>query len=267
MNEDSIVKYIVSCKEESEDARLDREKVWAKCWDAFNCKQDYTKKDDWQSKIFLPKTNTFIEQATSAIKKALVYNPNLKFFSVEGVEEKDKKTAPLIEDLIKFWFKRIDFVSTFTNATRIGFITGYEPVKLFWKKEPVYKLSKQTDGEGVSSISPEKQWDSRLCIVPIDPANIFPDPIIDGTSKPKYKIERNWVDFSDIKKLQEEGIYKNIKEVETDYTDEDYKEQMEKFGIDTSQVNYQPTNTVQDFRTSITTITQKQAINISTLID
>ena len=35
------------------------------------------------------------------------------------------------------------------------------------------------------------------------------------------------------------------------------KDQMEKFGIDTSKVNYQPMNTVQDFRTSITTITQK----------
>lgn len=35
------------------------------------------------------------------------------------------------------------------------------------------------------------------------------------------------------------------------------KEQMEKFGIDTSKVNYQPTNTVQDFRTSVTTITTK----------
>ena len=32
---------------------------------------------------------------------------------------------------------------------------------------------------------------------------------------------------------------------------------MEKFGIDTSKVNYQPMNTVQDFRTSVTTITQK----------
>jgi len=35
------------------------------------------------------------------------------------------------------------------------------------------------------------------------------------------------------------------------------KEQMEKFGIDTTKVNYQPMNTVQDFRTSVTTITQK----------
>lgn len=35
------------------------------------------------------------------------------------------------------------------------------------------------------------------------------------------------------------------------------REQMEKFGIDTSLVNYQPVNTVQDFRTSVTTITQK----------
>ena len=35
------------------------------------------------------------------------------------------------------------------------------------------------------------------------------------------------------------------------------KEQMIKFGIDITKVNYQPMNTVQDFRTSITTITQK----------
>lgn len=35
------------------------------------------------------------------------------------------------------------------------------------------------------------------------------------------------------------------------------KDLMIKFGIDTSKVNYQPVNTVQDFRTSITTITAK----------
>lgn len=35
------------------------------------------------------------------------------------------------------------------------------------------------------------------------------------------------------------------------------KEQMIKFGIDISKVNYQPINTVQEFRTSITTITHK----------
>ena len=35
------------------------------------------------------------------------------------------------------------------------------------------------------------------------------------------------------------------------------KEQMIKFGIDITKVNYQPINTVQEFRTSITTITQK----------
>ena len=35
------------------------------------------------------------------------------------------------------------------------------------------------------------------------------------------------------------------------------KEQMKKFNIDTTQVNYQPVNTVQEFRTSVTTITQK----------
>lgn len=35
------------------------------------------------------------------------------------------------------------------------------------------------------------------------------------------------------------------------------KELMDKFGIDTSRVNYQPINTVQEFRTSVTTITMK----------
>lgn len=35
------------------------------------------------------------------------------------------------------------------------------------------------------------------------------------------------------------------------------REQMIKFGIDTSKVNYQPVNTVQDFRQSITTLTKR----------
>ena len=35
------------------------------------------------------------------------------------------------------------------------------------------------------------------------------------------------------------------------------KDQMEKFQIDTTKVNYQPVNTVQEFRQSVTTITKK----------
>ena len=35
------------------------------------------------------------------------------------------------------------------------------------------------------------------------------------------------------------------------------RDQMKKFGIDTTKVNYQPVNTVQDFRTSVTRITKK----------
>jgi RecA/RadA recombinase len=35
------------------------------------------------------------------------------------------------------------------------------------------------------------------------------------------------------------------------------KDQMEKFGIDVTKVNYQPINTVQEFRTSVTTLTSK----------
>ena len=35
------------------------------------------------------------------------------------------------------------------------------------------------------------------------------------------------------------------------------KDQMEKFGIDVAKVNYQPINTVQEFRTSVTTLTSK----------
>jgi len=35
------------------------------------------------------------------------------------------------------------------------------------------------------------------------------------------------------------------------------RELMKKFGIDTNKVNYQPCNTVQEFRTSVTTITSK----------
>lgn len=35
------------------------------------------------------------------------------------------------------------------------------------------------------------------------------------------------------------------------------KELMKKFGIDTTKINYQPVNTVQEFRTSVTTITKK----------
>lgn len=232
MDEKDIVKYVVDCRKEAEDARADIERQWSAAWDAYNCKQDYSEKREWQARVFIPKAFTHVEQATAAIKRALMYHPNMAFFSVEPVLQAEMERAKLVEKLLRFWFHRSHFVDRFVDACRIAFITGYGALKLHWEVRTEQAIERQ-EVEGKPLVGAARRASGEFVVSVVDPFNMFLDPMPPAEGAERYRIERYWTDLSAVREMGDAGVYQNTDDVVSDYDDASYAKQMQRLGLKT----------------------------------
>jgi hypothetical protein len=80
-----LKKYILDCKKEAEDATGTVRTKWQELWQVYQNKQDYSKKEDWQSQSFIPKLFMAVERASLLIERAILQTN--KLFNIEMDDE------------------------------------------------------------------------------------------------------------------------------------------------------------------------------------
>lgn len=85
-----LIEYIKNCKKEAERASKQRRGVQRELWLLYQNKEDWSKKKDWQSKVFIPKIFMAIERSSALVKRAILQTSTL--FTMEL---RDEVTAPL----------------------------------------------------------------------------------------------------------------------------------------------------------------------------
>jgi len=85
-----IVKYISQQRDRAEDATRTFRQQWRELWQAYQSKQDYSAKADWQAKAFVPKVWMKIERAAGEIKRALLQTKRLFKFELDDDQEKGR---------------------------------------------------------------------------------------------------------------------------------------------------------------------------------
>jgi len=83
-----IVSYISEQRRRAEDATQSFRSEWEKLWKAYQNKQDYSGKADWQSRCFIPKVWMKIERAAGEIKRAMLQTR--KLFKLEVVDDEER---------------------------------------------------------------------------------------------------------------------------------------------------------------------------------
>ena len=84
-DKDFLVKYILDCKKEADDATDTIRAQWRELWDLYQNKQDYSKKASWQSQTCIPKLFMAIERASLMIERATLQVA--KLFHIELDDE------------------------------------------------------------------------------------------------------------------------------------------------------------------------------------
>jgi urease gamma subunit len=186
-NEKHYVEYAQDCIDSSRKANEEIRATWAAAYDTFKEREpaNYGNKEEWQSKIVLPRPFQTVMYGASAIKKA--FNPN--FLKIEN-----KKNPPAAE----FWQRVAEvvfdsahgnFPVQFTDATVMALAVG----------QSQEMIPRWIPGKGLE-ITLVEPWKIHrdLDTAPRDPQSGM------------FWIHQEWLDFWQLKQGEKAGRYMNV---------------------------------------------------------
>lgn len=132
-----VASYIITWRNQLRSAFIQRRNIWDDCWKLYRGLDDFTSKEDWQSKIVLPKSFASVKLATNTIKRLLATSK--KPWSMESVNPDDLITnmrAEQMSELTKHFMDKANFLQEFTEGLETGFIIGLGVWKVWWGLVP-----------------------------------------------------------------------------------------------------------------------------------
>lgn len=179
---DSVyARRIVGLRQNLQSARANREQVWNDCWRIYRGAADWSDKQDWQAKIFLPKAWNAVEQAVSLTNRYLAAAKEPWF--IQPYDESDplaNARASVLTSILRVMLDKARFQEYLSDGLRIGFITGLGIWKVWWGLEPHASVEARATptvtGTGVQltrEVVRTETLDGRLFIRPVDPNNFY----------------------------------------------------------------------------------------------
>lgn len=174
--------------------------TWDKVWELYNNKYDFSQKASWQAKAFTTKFNASIKTFLTIIKRTVLGTK--KFFSVQGVGVESKQKQLNVERLLEYWITKTNFRNELTKAIMAGLLSNLCILKCYWN-----------DGIQI-----------ECC----DPYYVTLDP----TGRNKFIIHQIKLDYYDVKRLAEKGIYdmEAVNSIQEDFVrmELEYREKLKK---------------------------------------
>lgn len=177
LEDQKIVTYITSWKDQLYTHRREKEDIWTECWRLYRGVDDWSDKEDWQSKISIPKAFNSVEQATSVIKRFLLASGNP--FSYDPINPDDLITvarAQQYTELVKYFLEQAKYIDEFAVGLKSGFITGVGVWKLWWgyRNRLVTKVEQVPTPQGpMNQVVQREMLEGRLFVKAIDPYNFY----------------------------------------------------------------------------------------------
>lgn len=204
MTDQDIIKYIISCRDEAEEAKRERMSRNKDNFDMFHLRHDFSHKEEGQSREILSKQAMAVEQIKSFFQQALadlgdwwkadVCYPEMERAMAVRPHEITKLTNYLLE--------RDRYFSHVGNSIESALLSSLVISKTCGKLVPKPKYVARKKGRGKSlkrwvEKVDNKTWELRHEIVRAE--NFYPDP----TGKGLYEIEDLWPDFHELLAMAE----------------------------------------------------------------
>jgi len=206
---------------------------WDNYWAQYRSKLLNESEYPFRARLFIPYSFTAVETAVPRMVEAVFSSDPI--VAVKPIEQADVDNSSILEMLINYQFRRMDFLDTFIPLVKDCFIIGSCFAKVDWKKEFRYMKQMAMDTTLDEMTGQETQMPmvddkgnyvlekKRLpfyddpYIYRIDPYKFLIDPKANpidpiGTSEAVIMITESTI--PQLKELEKEGIYKNISEVE-----------------------------------------------------
>lgn len=192
-NEQHFVDYCMDCVDTSVHANRSIRQVQEECWAAYNEHEplSYADKEDWQSRIVVPRPFQTVQYGASAVRKA--FSPD--FLSVKNYKDEDK--ARFWEKVMEFYLRKeqANFPLKFTDANIMALAIGIS----------LEMIPRWIPGKGLE-FSLVEPWKIHR----------DPDALARDAQSGMYWIHQEWLDYFVLKRGEESGRYFDVARV-TDF--------------------------------------------------
>lgn len=210
VDKDKILSFVKEIYDYSFAVKKQYMSSWDKMWQLYNNQYDFSQKAPWQSKMFTTKFNASIKTFLTIIKRAVLGTK--KFFSVQGIGAESKQKQLNVERLLEYWITKTNFRHEFTKSIIAGILSNLCILKCYWN-----------DGVQI-----------ECC----DPYYVTLDP----TGRNKFIIHQIKLDYYDVKKLAEKGVYdiNEVNKIQEDYVRQEleYKDRLRRKEVEVSRPSF-----------------------------
>lgn len=209
--EAEIVSYVVGWYNKLSQDRNSKYDIWNDCWALYRGKEDFSNKEDWHSKIVLPKSFNSVKKATSVIKRYLSISQ--KPWSIESIDPDNIPNAIKGEQIgqaVRVFMENGNYQEKFAEALESSFITGLGVIKVWWSLDPrtkfVTKNQPAPDGSITKSIVKQEVVEGNLAMEAVDPYHFYWLP---GSTFSKFKgtVEKIRIPKWELIKMKQAGAF------------------------------------------------------------
>ncbi len=204
MEDKEIVDWVLACKKEAEEAKVDRMARNKENFNMFHLRYDFSHKEVGQSKEVLSKQSMAVEQIKSFFQQALVDIGD--WWKAEaaypGAEEMMAIRPHEITKLTNYMLEKALYFSHVGNSVQSALLGSLAISKTYGclKPKPKYVVRKKGRGKTykkwIEQIE-DKTWEMKFEVVRQE--NYYPDP----TGRKLYEIEDMWMDYHDVVAMSE----------------------------------------------------------------
>lgn len=141
-----VKSYVVGWRNQLRQQRLEKQTIWNECWALYRGQEDQTNKEDWQSKIVLPKAWGTVKQAVNVLMRLLqVQESPWTLEPYNQDDELETLKAEKMMDVGSLFLEKAHFIDELKTGLETGFIMGLGVWKAGWSLLPRMRMRVQTN--------------------------------------------------------------------------------------------------------------------------
>ena len=189
-NDNALKEFFVAQKTQAREESSDLREYWRRTEAQMMNKADFSRKKDWQAKMFYSMTNPTVNRSSRMIKSMLM--KSTEYFDMEYIGIEDLPLARAFKDAVKFYLNDAEFPERFAECATSGFTYAIGILKMFCR---VHQRTILVNNQRVTRDV------MKLHINTVNPWNCY------WPRDWSYFIEDTWTTVPDILKKAEAGLY------------------------------------------------------------
>lgn len=214
LTDKEIIDFILSCRDEADQAKRDRMNRNRDNFDMFHLKHDFAHKVDGQSTEVLSRQSMAVEQIKSFFQQALVDIGD--WWKAESPDARSAEQMPIrpeeITRLTNYMLEKSNYFAHVGDCIQEALLGALSVSKTYGVLKPKPKFVARKSGRGKQLkrwVEKVENYTWEMKFECVRHQNYYPDP----TGKKLYEIEDMWLDYFEVQKLSEgdDAIYDSAK--------------------------------------------------------